>query len=221
MNIEELRRKRFFRNVAVGFIALGIVALLLNIAPGYKRDKFIDQTNLVINENNLTEELIHKVYVSETNTVYLSKEDIAKFFDNTVHYDEKYNQIVTTGDTLVGTITLGQNKMKLNDKTIDIKEPVIWREDILYIPISEMQEMYNIEVGYIRENNIVIIDELDKGMIVADISETTDLRFRPRGLSKKVSEVNLGERVSCFYTTSQGWRQIRRDNGETRIYKSK
>lgn len=220
MDIEKLRKRKFARNILVGFIALGAVALLLNIAPGYKRDAFTDVTNLVINEDNVTEELIQPIYINDKGVIYLSKEDIIKFFDETIYYDTDYNQIITTSETNVATIVLGQMEMVVNDEIVNILDTVICREGIIYIPISEMEEVYNIEISYISQTDFVVIDKLDKGMIIADVTDKTELKFRPRALSKNVGELQEGEEVSCFYTTSKGWRQIRRANGQTGYVKA-
>ena len=62
---------------------------------------------------------------------------------------------------------------------------------------------------------------MNAGIIKADISTDTSIRYKARKLSKKVGEVKKGEKVSCFYTTSKGWRLIRTENGVLRICKSK
>jgi len=50
-------------------------------------------------------------------------------------------------------------------------------------------------------------------MIVADVAKETTLRYKARSLSKNVGTVKKGEKVSCFYTTSKGWRLIRTSEG--------
>jgi hypothetical protein len=205
MDIKKLRRKKFIRNVAIGFIALGLVSMLLNIAPGYRRDKFIDVTNLVFHEENVTEDLLHNIYITEFEEIYLSKKDIENLFDSKIDYNEKYSIVKITSDTISSTIVVD----------------CILKEDILYMPILAMEEVYNVSVTYVSETDIVVIDNLNRGLIMAEVRENVVLKLRPRALSRNVSELIEGERVSCFYTTSGGWRQIRRENGEIRICKSK
>ena len=50
-------------------------------------------------------------------------------------------------------------------------------------------------------------------MIKAEAESKTKIKFKPRGLSKKVGELNVGDTVSAFYTTSKGWRLIRTETG--------
>ena len=50
------KKIKFLKNIIVGVVSLIIVAFIVNIAPGYKRDKYKDKINLVIDEDNITEE---------------------------------------------------------------------------------------------------------------------------------------------------------------------
>ena len=78
------KKLKFIRNVIVGIIALLIAAFIINIAPGYKRDKYKDVVNLIIDEHNVTEELKNILYINENRTVYMSEEDVKSFFDENI-----------------------------------------------------------------------------------------------------------------------------------------
>jgi len=209
----KINKLKFIRNISICIIAVILVAIILNITPGYKRDKYGDVVNLVLNEKNITEKLKNDIYLSEKGVIYLSKTDVKELFDENIYYDERYNQIITTSDTKVANIAINNKQITVNDSTVDMLEPVIKINDEIYIPISDMTLIYNIEVKYIKEKNIVIIDNLDKGMIKADIAEDTEIRYKPRTLSKIVGELKTGDAISCFYTTSKGWREIRTEDG--------
>lgn len=215
-----IKKVKFIRNIIIGVVALIIVALIINIAPGYKRDKYKDVINLIINKENRTEELKHDIYVNENKTVYISEEDIKNLFDATIYYDEKYNQIITTSDTKVANIVIDEKQMIVNGSTVNMLDAIIKIDDNLYLPISDMTIVYNIDVEYIESTNRVVIDKLNKGIIRAIISEETDIKYKPRGLSKDIGTLRQGETVYCFYTTSKGWRQIRTAEGIVRICKS-
>ena len=208
-----VKKLKFTRNIIIGVIALIIVAFIVNIAPGYKRDKYADIVNLVIDENNVTENLKNNVYINENGTIYMSQEDIKNLFDENLYYDEKYNQIITTSYNKVAVISINEKKMTVNDTTLDMKDEIIKINEKIYLPISNMKSIYNIETNYINETNRVIIDNLNNGIIKAKVSENVEMNFRPRTLSKKIGQLKKGEEVYCFYTTSKGWRQIRTKTG--------
>lgn len=103
--------------------------------------------------------------------------------------------------------------MTINSSIVSMLDAIIKINDNIYLPISDMSLVYNIKIDYIQETNRVVIDKLDTGMIRATVLEDTDIKFKPRTLSKDVKTVKQGETVSCFYTTSRGWRQIRTSDG--------
>lgn len=213
MKQKKSKNFKFLRNITICIVLLLIVASVINIAPGYKRDKYIDVINLIINEENKTEELKHDIYVNGNGTIYISEEDVKNLFDATIYHDEKYNQIITTSDTKVANIVIQEKKMIVNNSEVSMLDAIIKINDNIYLPISDMAIVYNINIEYIESTKKVIIDELDKGMIKAKVSEDSDIKFKPRGLSKNIGTVKQGETVSCFYTTSKGWRQIRTTDG--------
>ena len=217
----KVKKFKFIRNICVSLVALILVALIINIAPGYKRDKYKDVTNLIINEENKTEKLKHNIYINENKTVYLSEEDIRNLFDNNIYYDSKNNQIITTSDTKVANIAVDERKMVVNNTDVELFDPIIRIDNNIYLPISKMGIVYNIDVKYIESSNRVIIDNLDKGIIRAIVADNTNIKFKPRGMSKDIGTLEKGEYVYCFYTTSKGWRQIRTEDGTLRICKSK
>lgn len=217
----KINKFKFLRNIIIGVIALIIVALIVNYAPGYRRDKYNDRINLVIRDENVTENLKNYIYRDENNLVYMSKEDIEELFDADIYYDEEYETIIIASDTKVASMKLGEQSMLINGSKINILGEIIKKDNTIYVPISEIQLVYNISVEYIENSNVVIIDKLEDGMIVADIAENVTLKYKPRKISKDVITVEKGEKVSCFYTTSKGWRLIRTAEGRLRLCKSK
>lgn len=207
------KKLKFIKNIIVGVVALLIASFIVNIAPGYKRDKYKDVVNLVVDEHNVTEELKNMVYINENKTVYMSEEDVRKFFDENIYYDEQYNQIITTSNTKVANIEIEKKQMNINDSKVNMLDAIIKINDKLYLPISDMELVYNIKIKYIEETNRVVIESLNRGLIKATVTENTNIKFKQRSLSKDVGEVIRGEQVSCYYTTSRGWRQIRTENG--------
>lgn len=103
--------------------------------------------------------------------------------------------------------------MTVNNSNISMLDSIIRIDNNIYLPISDMEIVYNIKISYIENTRRVVIDELDTGMIRATGSENTDIKFKPRGLSKNIGILKQGETVNCFYTTSKGWRQIRTSEG--------
>ena len=103
--------------------------------------------------------------------------------------------------------------MIVNNSNVSMLDSIIRIDNNIYLPISDMAIVYNINMNYIKDTNRVVIDELNTGMIRATAIKDTKIKFKPRGLSKSIGKLKKGENVSCFYTTSKGWRQIRKEDG--------
>ena len=73
------------------------------------------------------------------------------------------------------------------------------------------------EISYKPEEDVLIIDKLNEGMIKAEVEKEADIRYKPRSLSKKVGRLQVGEIVSAFYTTSKGWRLIQTEKRRGRL----
>lgn len=209
----KIQKRKFIRNIIIGIIALLVVAFIINIAPGYKRNKYQDVTNLVIGDENVTETLHNPIYKDENGVVYISQEDVKQFLDKTIYYDEENNMVIATSEVSVASMEIGEKTININGVDNDTLDTIIYHNNIIYIPIEEMEIVYNLETKYLKDDDIVIIDKLNEGMIKAEAAEDTKIRFRPRGLSKKVGTLETGEVVSAFYTTSKGWRLIRTEDG--------
>lgn len=164
-------------------------------------------------DTNVTENLKYPIYKDENEIVYMSKEDISNLFDSNIYYDETYKQLITTSNTKVAKMELGKRQIVINGSTRDTLGFVLEKDGILYVPISELELVYNISINTSLNSNIIIIDRLNEGMIVANVSEEANLRYKARSLSKKVGTVQEGDKVSCFYTTSKGWRLVRTNEG--------
>ena len=83
--------------VIVYLISLIIV---FNLAPNYEKidDYYIeDKINLIINNENITNNLKHDLFINNKKVIYISIEDIQMYFDKTVNYDENNKQIIVNG----------------------------------------------------------------------------------------------------------------------------
>jgi len=103
--------------------------------------------------------------------------------------------------------------MSINNSNVKMLDSIIKIDDNMYLPISDMSIVYNIKINYIESTKRVVIDKLDTGMRKAMSTAVTNIKFKPRALSKNIGTLKQGEIVSLFYTTSKGWAQIRKDDG--------
>lgn len=143
----------------------------------------------------------------------MSQDDIAVFFDKNIYYDAESSTIVTTSNTKTASFCVSENQMIINGVKQNLNSKLLQNDGVIYIPISELELVYNISVQYIESTDIVVIETLNQGLIKAQVEEEAKIKYKPRLISKKIGTVEAGEEVSCYYTTSKGWRLIRKEDG--------
>ncbi len=203
--------------IVVGILI--IVAAILIIVPNFKKDKNEGKVNFILNNNNLTSKLKKDIFIDEnTKAVYVSKEDMENYFDGQIYYDKENEQLITTSDTKVAVMPMNSKTIKINSSEVKIIAPIIKKEATLYIPISELGNVYNIEIDTIN-NSIVTVDSLDREFIKADIIKNTNVKYNTKLISKTVDKLKEGDKV-VWISEKNGWARIRTQNGKIGYIKS-
>ena len=205
-------------------IAIIIIALVLIVGAigGYyviKRNYIvskINQTNLIINNSNATSSLKNNVYIKD-GVVYVSKPDIYNFFDNTIIYDEKYNQVVTTSSTKIASLPIDSKQIQVNSSNTTIKAGAIILDEVAYVPISELDEVYNIKTTYVESEDLVYIDSLDREQQTATLKKDSSIKYKPTIISATLAKAKQGNTLTIAnrsdYPVPNGWTRVRTENG--------
>ena len=212
-------------NSKIGIIiAIIIIALVLIVGAigGYyviKRNYIvskINQTNLIINNSNATSSLKNNVYIKD-GVVYVSKPDIYNFFDNTIIYDEKYNQVVTTSSTKIASLPIDSKQIQVNSSNTTIKAGAIILDEVAYVPISELDEVYNIKTTYVESEDLVYIDSLDREQQTATLKKDSSIKYKPTIISATLAKAKQGDTLTIAnrsdYPVPNGWTRVRTENG--------
>lgn len=205
---------KFVRNIIITLIALGLVAGVFLVAPDYiLKDKY-EGTRLIINNKDVTASgRLKNELIIEDDVIYLSKSDISNFFDKYLYYDNQYGQFITTEGDKVATIKAGESKITINGITSDIKGRIIQKGNELYLPISDLNEVYNIDIKKIDSTNIILIDSLDREQIQAKAVKDIKVKVKEKILSRTIAEVNKDESVVIVSDDGKGWAKVRTNTG--------
>ena len=206
-------------------VFLGLIFWVLNITPNYINDTITNKINLVINNNNVTKSLKKDILI-ENSVIYIAKEDIANFFDPYIYYDEKYNQIITTSEAKVASMTIGENMLIDNGSKMEVDGTILKKNDTYYIPFSSFNDIYNVEINYIESSNTITVDSKDRKYVVADSTKDNKVKAYPTTFSRTVDEIENGETVTIVQNKEDknleidGWTEVRTDTGELGYVKS-
>lgn len=212
---------KLIRNIVIVIILLLLALFILEKAPNYKNHDITDKTNLVINNSNVTAYLKNDLII-ENNNIYLSRPDVANFFDPYLYYNEDEKRIVITYDTKVTNMFLDNTLITINDEEKTIATAAFERDETIYIPISELLESFNIELNYYADTNIVTVDTLSREQIKASAAKNLSVKSIEDTFSRTVAKIKKDEQVIVIEKDEEkGWTEIRTSNGVIGYVKSK
>ena len=206
--------------VIIVMLALLIIGFIAIKAETLIKEKTDGKINLIINNNNVTSRLKNEVKIDD-GIIYVSMDDIKNFFDKYIYIEEETNEIITTYDDKIASIGFDANKLTLNGSTKKISAHALKDNDAVYMPISEMQDVYNIELKNIEDTKVITIDSLDREQISADTKSKMSIKSKGRFFSKTVDKVQKGETVILVDNgQDSGWTKIRTQKGKVGYVKA-
>ena len=218
MGRKKKEKRIYIYKIIVTIILALAIMWILNIAQNYIRNEISDKTNLVINNGNVTKSLKNDVIV-EDGVIYISTKDIANFFDGNITYDDKYDQIITSSDTKLATLKIGENKCTINSSDTRIIASAKKIGDQFYLPFSEISKgVYNVETKYVQETDTVVLVSLDRALTYANSSKNNSIKYQPTIFSKTVDKIEKGDTVTVVNSKGESqnntWTKVTTENGK-------
>lgn len=212
------KKQNAIKKVIIAIIAIIITFLvILFLSNEIVLDKN-KKTNLVINNNNVTINLKNDIII-EDDVIYLSKQDIANFFDKYIYEDESTNQVITTYDKKIATIGFDENTININGSNKQIYAHAIKRDNTIYLPISEMHDVYDIEIENIEYSKVITMDSLSKEKKNAILKSNVSVKSSTNLISKTVDKIKKGSSVTIISNNGK-YSKIRTENGKIGYIKS-
>lgn len=213
MSKEEIeKKKKVITRAFITIIAVIVIFIVTIIASNYIILDNNKKTNLVINNKNVTSNLKNEILI-EDNIIYLSKQDIANFFDKYIYEEESTNQIITTYEKKIAAIGFEDNKITINGSNKNIYAHAIKKDNTIYLPISEMKDVYDIEIENIKDSKIITMDSLEKEQKKAIISSNLSVKSSTKFISRTVDRIKKGDTV-IVVSSEDGYSRVRTSNGK-------
>lgn len=211
---KRLKRKNFIF-IIIGVILLGIIACVANNYIIVGKNKM---TNLVINNRNVTENLKKDILI-ENGEIYISKQDLGNFFDKYIYEDQETEQVITTYNKKIAEIGFDKNVVTINGVEKTTYAHAIKKDDTVYLPISELKDVYDIEINNIESTKVLVIDSLSKEQKKAVLNSNQSVKSSKKFIAKTVDRVKKGECVIVI-SNENGYAKIRTEDGKIGYVKS-
>lgn len=146
--------------------------------------------------------------------VYIPFDVIKENIDENIFYDAIANSvIVTTYDKLV-KFKIGDTKKSVNLEYVECKYSAEKNGDVVYVPINELEDIYNIDIKYEANANVISIDKRgykEHNVIKNGTKVYKDIKTG----STVLTTVNKKDKVVVYYDNFKHarWYKIRTSSG--------
>ena len=201
-----------------------IITIIIIVIIAYNVNNYIildknKKINLVINNKNVTLNLKKDIVVDGDN-IYLSKQDLGNFFDKYIYEDTENNNIVTTYNNKIASISLDKNKININGSNKNTYAHAENKDGTIYIPITELEDVYGIEIKYLADSKVLTVDSTSKEQKKAIITKNVAVKSSTKFIAKTIDRVKKGSYVVVI-SEDKGYTKIRTENGKIGYVKSK
>ena len=203
------------RRVTALLIIVAFILIVINLIFGNDKDKINDLKILYNNEETKYADVV----VDSEERIYFSIFDITNIFDSNLYYNDAEKEIITTFNKHVALLKVDETFMVVNDSNINLSAEVKEFNNTVYVPITDMELVYDIEVSYSEEENILMLDSIDKEKKEAEVIKKTKVK-EDKGLFKKTLEkIDVGSTVVVIEEV-ENYYKIRTENGNIGYVKS-
>lgn len=211
--------KKFFillAAITLTFAAAGIIYYISSmpnnkVVPAFDEGKL----NLVIEGKVINT----RQPVQMVNDEILLPFDIVKeYFDPYIFWDGKLQKLsVTTKNKVIRMKTDSLNAL-VNNKPVTLNIPVSISRNTVYVPIQFLSGLYNIKINYNKENNVIIIDYINRtkkaGTITGSSLKIRNGMSRQHPIVKKYEQAEAAKGINVMIYSGNGkWCRVRTPDG--------
>lgn len=173
-------------------IAYGVCALTPYYIETTHYEK--DEIRVVIDDNEYTRSL-PDVATFTSEKVMLSFDTIKKYFYEYIFWDEKHETVIVAKDKTVMKMPVDKNKILVNGKEKDISVPVQYINQKLYIPIEELEEIFDLKVDV---NEKIIVTTKDADYFSVKVDNKIHTKKYKKDFCMTTDVVKKGEKIEIF-----------------------
>ncbi len=222
------------KRIIVVLLFLIIACVFINMAPKYDLVyKFKNgDLRVVYNDEELTRETskLPQVAVLLNGEVMLSQDTVDILFDKDLFYEEKYETLITTCNNHRADIEVDSRTMLVDGEERAIKVPALKTtydysnddrykdktdvKEVIYLPIKELQDVYNIDVEF--KDIIVITDRTkERRRYSVGYDEVIELKATTDENAKTIEKIEAGKTFEVFnLNDDKEFVKIRSNTGE-------
>jgi len=203
-----MKNKKIATYIIIVVVAIIIIGVFTKVKDNNSQNKEI---SIIISNQDITSELQNKILI-EDDTVYMSIDDVKKCFDENIYYEEESGFIITTSEKKLAALKIDESDIEINGSEVTIDGQALKTNEKIYIPISELENVYDYQFDFIKKSNIITIDYYSKKMEKAKAKKNISLRKEKSGISSKVEKIKKDDWVIVIDKEDK-WTKVRSQDG--------
>lgn len=217
MKKKKVKKLHIGRLVVIFAILIAIVFGTLKLSHNLSSEKELEKTRLLFNNNFIN--LSSDIHI-EDSVIYISEEDIKNIFDDTIYYNVGDQELITTYNKHVAVMHLNKDQMIINDSVTQTEGQLKEINSQIYLPINDLQIVYDIEAEYAEATNMVILDSTTKSKKQVMALKDTKIKKAKNLFSSTVEKVKTGDYL--FVIEDDGkYQKVRTASGNIGYMKNK
>lgn len=212
LNMLKVRRCVIVLIVILTFF-ITMIAFIIN----KNNNKYKDLT-ILLNNEFITP--ISKIIIDEKDNIYFSRADVKKYLDDTIYYNEAEKELITTYNSNIALLKIDEPYALINDQNIELKGKLKEVDGKIYLPITDLEGVYDIDLEFSKKSNRIIIDSIHNEKKEATILKKTKLKKKKGLFSKKEEKLIIGDKVTILEECGK-YKKVRTVLGNIGYIKSK
>lgn len=189
---KKIKDTKIFKILRI-ILIIAIIIVIINIIKGFSH-KTPSEISVVIRDKKI--KLEHEIVIDENNNIFMSIDDVKNLYDINIFYSNK--TLITTYNKHIAVLEMEKTTMKVNDVVQEIKGTLKEINGIVYLPLSDLQDVYDFEENYNKETKVVSIDSKSIEKKEAIVLKNASLKESTDTFAKTIENVKKSEYVCVF-----------------------
>lgn len=134
----------------------------------------------------------------EDGMIYLSLDYIKEYLDKGIEYDESTGEVKINNNHANKILKLNEYEAKFNSGTIDLRAPVIEKNEKIMLPIEAFIYDYDVSLRYNKDIRLLLLDYRDKEYDLTKTTSETLLRESASKRSPIIKKLPKGEELYVY-----------------------
>ena len=213
-NLKKFKNTRLFKILRI-VLVLVIILVIWNVVKILTR-KAPDKVSLIIGDEKIA--LKHDIIIDKYNNIFMSIDDVKNIYDENIYFNN--NMLITTYNKHIAVLEINKTTMKVNDVVLETKGTLKEINGTIYLPFSDMEDVYDFTESYNKEAKALNVDSKLKEKKEAVVLKTTSLKESTENFAKTLERVKKTQYVAVFETKGD-FVKVRTKSGNIGYIKTK